>query len=125
MKNLQIFFIYILFFASYSFAIEEDKQLHFIIPFFIGYSTESIIHKRDFSETEKVLYSSGIALIPAIYKEISDEREENNNFDTEDLAYGALGAVTGSLLANYLNNHFFMVVEKKENIYAFQIGYCF
>lgn len=97
------------------FAADSNSIKHFGFSGIFGYAGETIIHDyQSLSQTEKVLYGTAIGSIPGLTKELTDKK-----FDNEDMAFNVLGALTGSLLSNYLNNNVFITMEhnstKKSN----------
>lgn len=66
---------------------ERDKQLHMGVSSVFGLVTGSTIDNK--------WAAFSIAMIPGLFKELSDETMPNNKFDIEDMAANAIGAAVG------------------------------
>lgn len=102
--------------SSSLFAADNNSYKHFGFSAIFGYASETYIHDKykTLNDYEKVGYSTAIATIPGLAKELTDTK-----FSHEDLAFDIAGAFAGSLLSNYLNNNVFVTIEhnslKKSN----------
>ena len=91
---------------DYSFS--SDKALHMGISFAIAGLTETILERNyDMTPQGLIFFSSLTAFSFGIAKETYDAHQSDNHFSSADLAYDALGAVSGSVVAYYINDTFF------------------
>lgn len=83
-------------------AADSNSIKHFGFSAVFGVASETILHKnyQQFDDIEKISYATAIASIPGLAKELSDDK-----FSNEDMAFNILGALSGAVFSNYLNNN--------------------
>lgn len=102
--------------AAPAFGLEPDKIAHFGTSAGYGLVTDTIVYHyvEHMGPVERMLTSSGLALVPGIAVEISDEFSKGNHFCYEDLLADALGAVTGSVAGELINGQFWISASGKQ-----------
>lgn len=92
-------------------AEDSNSAKHYGISAAFGFASETIIHKyySELNDFEKISYATVVGTLPGLAKEFNDDK-----FSNEDLAFDALGALTGAVLANYLNNNTSIFVSHSE-----------
>lgn len=105
-----------LLFAAPAVALEPDKVAHFggasvlaagIDTLFYHYSEKMGIGHR-------AAASAGLAVLPGLGIEISDEFSSGNYFSWSDLAADGLGAITGAVLGELVNGQFWISASGKQ-----------
>lgn len=83
-------------------AEDTNSAKHFGISAALGFGSELVIHKNfsSLSDFEKITYGTILGSTPGLIKELNDDK-----FSNEDLAFDIVGAFTGAVLSNYLNNN--------------------
>lgn len=105
---------------------ETQYDLHVGTSGLLGYATESVLHyKTEFSTSKRIVYSTAIASLPGLFKEIKDSREENNKFDNGDLVADIAGALLGSVIANAVNNKLKVNLSKDKQFTKISASYKF
>jgi len=99
-------------------AVDSNSAKHYGISAVFGFASETIIHKNftELNDFEKISYATVIGTLPGLAKEINDDK-----FSNEDLAFDALGALTGAVLSNYLNNNTSIFVSHSEENKSTQV----
>ncbi len=92
-------------------AEDSNSAKHYGISAAFGFASETVIHKyySELNDFEKISYATVVGTLPGLAKEFNDDK-----FSNEDLAFDALGALTGAVLANYLNNNTSIFVSHSE-----------
>ncbi len=92
-------------------AEDSNSAKHYGISAAFGFASETVIHKyySELNDFEKISYATVVGTLPGLAKEFNDDK-----FSNEDLAFDALGALTGEVLANYLNNNTSIFVSHSE-----------
>ena len=83
-------------------AADSNSIKHYGLSAVFGFVSETIIHKNfvQLDDIEKISYATVIGTIPGLVKELNDDK-----FSNEDLAFDVLGALSGAVFSNYLNNN--------------------
>jgi len=86
-------------------ATESEKYAyHFVISAGFGYLTENIIHNKYDTASKRIIYTTSIAMIPGLAKEVYDELDDGDtHFSEMDLLADAAGVFLGAYTANQLN----------------------
>jgi uncharacterized protein YfiM (DUF2279 family) len=77
-----------------------DKAEHLALSFLLagaGYSAVSLL--GDDPRPLRLAFSTSLALVPGVLKEIYDSGQPQNHFSGQDMTWDVIGAVTGSLAA--------------------------
>lgn len=92
-------------------AEDSNSAKHYGISAAFGFASETVIHKyfTELNDFEKISYATVVGTLPGLAKELHDEE-----FSNEDLAYDALGALTGAIFSNYLNNNSSIFISHSE-----------
>ena len=100
-------------------GVETDKKKHLGVSFAIGAATGIYMDKnyQDNTYSQNLLIGTSLAMIPGLLKEIYDDRQENNSFDTADLAYDLAGSLLGNIVGNYISESLFIDVKHKQIAY--------
>jgi len=83
--------------------IPRDKQLHFAAGTIAGATGYTYVWQKTKDKKKAMLAGIGTALLAGTVKELIDSTQNNNYFDTKDLAATALGGVTISVTINLFN----------------------
>jgi len=110
-----------------SFADNDDNvPLHMGLSTLFGALGETVLHANtDLGTTGRIVYGTIIGTVPGFAKEVIDSTHGDNYFDASTVAYDALGALIGSVIANYINNRIQVGVEKRKEGAIISIGYRF
>lgn len=94
-KILFLTLLFSLFASSLCLAETNDKAKHFAYSAAFGLIADTIaFHEiEQLDTTQRLLVSTGVALVPGIIKETVDDE-----FDMDDMLANAIGAAAGSLL---------------------------
>jgi hypothetical protein len=105
-----------LLFATPVLAIDADKVSHFGTS--TGYAlvagTVLYHYAEQMGPAERMLSSTGLALVPGVAWEIGDEFSKDNHFGWDDLLADGIGALTGSLVAELVNGQFWIAASGKQ-----------
>ena len=107
--------IFLLFLATSSlFSIGFDKTEHVQVSMALSYAGEALFDEYSHvSDTERVLYATGVTLAVGLGKEFYDQYDYGG-FSSKDLVADLAGAVSGALLSSYLDKSYFLVIEHKK-----------
>ena len=83
-------------------AADSNSIKHFGFSAIFGVASETILHKNypQFDDIETISYGTAIASLPGLAKELTDDE-----FSNEDMVFNVLGALSGAVFSNYLNNN--------------------
>jgi len=127
MKILRIIVIIILLFIPVeTFAGEADSNsvLHFGFSMVFGVMSETFLHNNfDMSAPPRIFYATVIGSIPGLAKEISDNSDDGGHFSGSDMAFDVVGAFTGSLISNYINNKVRVSVKHQSDGAVIRLSY--
>jgi len=102
--------------SALGFGFGPDKKAHFGTS--VGYGlvagTTVYHYAEQMGPTERMLTSSGLALVPGLAVEISDEFSKEHHFSWGDLTADALGAVTGAVAAELINGQLWISASGKQ-----------
>ncbi len=100
------------------YAEDSNSAKHYGISAAFGFASETIIHKNftPLNDLEKITYPTITGTLPGLAKEFNDDK-----FSNEDLAFDALGALTGAVFANYLNNNTSIFISHSEENKSTQV----
>lgn len=105
-------------------AADSNSIKHFGFSAIFGLASETILHKnyQQFDDIEKITYATAIASLPGLAKELSDTK-----FSNEDMVFNVLGALSGAVFSNYLNNNtnIFIAHNNEENSSQIKLAYKF
>ncbi|MGB1226981.1 MAG: hypothetical protein ACPG9K_03745 [Poseidonibacter sp.] len=105
-------------------AADSNSIKHFGFSAVFGLASETILHKnyQQFDDIEKISYATAIGSLPGLAKELTD-----NEFSNEDMAFNVLGALSGALFSNYLNNNtsIFIAHNNEEKSSQIKLAYKF
>lgn len=105
-------------------AADSNSAKHYGLSAVFGFGSETIIHKNftQLSDLEKISYATLIGSTPGLIKEMNDDE-----FSNEDMAFDVLGALSGALLSNYLNNNtsIFVSHDKEKEATKINLAYNF
>lgn len=110
MKKIKII-LTLLLLSNFLMAADRRTGYHVAISSLIGYTSETLIHHMNFSDTEKVIYASLPAITLGVVKEFTDE--EGSKID---MIANTVGSILGAYVANRLNNEYFFKVEHKSKL---------
>jgi putative lipoprotein len=103
MRYLGLLF-FLLLSVSSGFAV-DDKAQHFAISGVCGAGSETILHyKTEMGAIGRVSSATILGSLPGLVKEISDSRQEGNEFGGGDMAADMLGSFAGAMISNLLND---------------------
>ncbi|WP_257295139.1 hypothetical protein [Endozoicomonas sp. YOMI1] len=91
--------------AMTSSSIDKDKKQHFGVSIALGAASEFGLRQLDIANDSRwgrIALATGIGMVPGVLKEISDSRDEDNKFDTQDLVADALGSFAGAVLSDLI-----------------------
>ena len=94
-------------------AADSNSIKHFGFSAIFGVASETLLHKnyQQFDDIEKISYATAIASLPGLAKELTDD-----DFSNEDMVFNILGALSGAVFSNYLNNNTsIFIAHSKEN----------
>lgn len=99
-------------------AEDSNSAKHYGISAAFGFVSETVIHKNftTLNDFEKISYATITGTLPGLAKEFHDDK-----FSKEDLAFDALGALTGAIFANYLNNNTSIFIAHSEENKSTQV----
>ena len=95
--------------SSYGYEYDEKDVYHLVASGALGYLGETFIHRFNLSNTEKVVYGTIPGIAIGAYKEYVDDTVSNNN----DMILNVVGALAGSIAANFVNNRYSIRVERR------------
>ncbi len=97
-------------------AIDGDLMAHFGSSTAYGLLTGTVMYHcaEQTGPVERVLTSTGLALVPGLAWEIKDEFKRDNYFGWVDLLADGIGALTGSLVAELVNSQFWISASGKQ-----------
>jgi len=105
-------------------AADSNSIKHFGFSTIFGLASETILHKnyQEFDDIEMISYATAIGSLPGLAKELTD-----NEFSNEDMVFNVLGALTGAVFSNYLNNNtdIFIVHKSQEKSSQIKLAYKF
>ncbi len=105
-------------------AADSNSIKHFGFSAIFGVASETILHKnyQQFDDIEKISYATAIASLPGLAKELSDDK-----FSNEDMVFNVLGALSGAVFSNYLNNNtsIFIAHKRQDNSSQIKLAYKF
>jgi hypothetical protein len=105
-------------------AADSNSIKHFGLSAIFGVASETILHKnyQEFDDIEKISYATVIASLPGLAKELNDDE-----FSNEDMVFNVLGALSGAVFSNYLNNNtsIFVAHNKEEKSSQIKLAYKF
>jgi len=105
-------------------AADSNSIKHFGFSAMFGLASETILHKNytQFDDIEKISYATAIGSLPGLAKELTD-----NKFSNEDMVFNVLGALSGAVFSNYLNNNtsIFIAHNQKEESTEIKLAYKF
>lgn len=83
-------------------AADSNSIKHYGFSAIFGFASETFIHKNyiHLDDIEKISYSTILGSTPGLLKELTDDK-----FSNEDMAFNIVGALTGAVLSNYINNN--------------------
>ena len=112
--NFKICVIYltVLSAAAANAQIAKDKQLHFAAGSIAGSTGYTYVWQKTKDKKKATIAGIGTALLAGTVKEIIDSTQDNNNFDTKDLAATALGGITISVTINLFNKKKYVATNK-------------
>jgi len=110
-----------------SFADNDDNiPLHMGLSTVFGALGETVLHHNtNLGTTGRIVYGTIIGTVPGFAKEVIDSTHHDNYFDASSVAYDALAAFIGSVVANYVNNRIQVGIEKRREGAIISIGYRF
>tara|TARA_R110000851_G_scaffold147933_1_gene288008 strand:- start:23 stop:307 length:285 start_codon:yes stop_codon:yes gene_type:complete len=85
---------------------EKDKHLHFLSGVIVSQLTYSVVYIKTKNKKKAFLYSISSSVIVGILKELSDNRQPNNRFDSKDLLATTYGGITMGITLN-------LIIKKK------------
>jgi hypothetical protein len=119
MKILRITVIIILLFSpaeAFTDEVDSNSALHFGFSMVFGIMSETFLHYNvDMSAPPRIFYATVISSIPGLAKEVMDSSEDKGNFSSYDMAFNVTGALTGSLISNYMNDKFLVSMSSKQD----------
>lgn len=100
-------------------AADSNSVKHFGFSAIFGVASETILHKnyQQFDDIEKISYATVIGSLPGLAKELTDDK-----FSGEDMTFNFLGALSGAIFSNYLNNNTSVFVSHNKEKKAAQIN---
>ena len=105
-------------------AADSNSIKHFGFSAIFGLASETVLHKSypQFDDIEKISYATAIASLPGLAKELSDTK-----FSNEDMVFNVLGALSGAVFSNYLNNNtsIFVAHNNEEKSSQIKLAYKF
>ena len=105
-------------------AADSNSIKHFGFSAIFGVASETVLHKnyQQFDDIEKISYATAIASLPGLAKELTDDK-----FSNEDMVFNILGALSGAVFSNYLNNNtsIFIAYNKEEKSSQIKLAYKF
>ena len=122
------FILFLSSFFSYFQVVQADTNydLHLGASALFGYATESVLHyKTNISTNKRIVYSTAIASLPGLLKEIKDSHDRDNKFDNGDLIADITGALLGSIIANAVNNKLQINLSKDKDFTKVSARYAF
>jgi len=112
----KVIILALLLLATPALAIDADKVSHFGTS--AGYGlvigTATYHFAEQMGPFERLLTSTGLALVPGLAWEIRDEFLKNSHFGWDDLAVDALGALTGSVAAELINGQIWISASGRQ-----------
>jgi uncharacterized protein YfiM (DUF2279 family) len=116
LKKIHKIFLFeiLIFFHLCSFCLADDELPHFGISFIFGAASESYLHyKTNLENVEKIIYGTGLGIIPGLIKETLDGMEEDNHFSGTDMAADIAGALAGSVISNVINTAIEVDIDRR------------
>jgi len=105
-------------------AADSNSIKHFGFSAIFGLSSETVLHKNytQFDDIEKISYATVIGSLPGLAKELTDDK-----FSNEDMVFNVLGALSGAVFSNYLNNNtsIFIAHKNEEKSTHIKLAYKF
>ncbi|APW65341.1 MULTISPECIES: hypothetical protein [Arcobacteraceae] len=105
-------------------AADSNSIKHFGFSAIFGLASETILHKnyQQFDDIETISYATAIGSLPGLAKELTDDE-----FSNEDMVFNVLGALSGAVFSNYLNNNtsIFIAHNKEEKSSQVKLAYKF
>ena len=101
--NFKLCVLFVLFAFVSNAQIPEDKKLHFAAGTIAGSAGYTYVWQKTKDKKKAMLAGIGTALLAGTVKELLDSTQNNNYFDTKDLAATALGGITISVTINLFN----------------------
>ena len=105
-------------------AADSNSIKHFGFSAVFGIASETILHKNytQLDDIETISYATAIASLPGLAKELTDDK-----FSNEDMVFNVLGALSGAVFSNYLNNNtsLFVAHNKEEKSSQIKLAYKF
>ena len=105
-------------------AADSNSIKHFGFSAIFGLASETILHKnyQQFDDIETISYATAIGSIPGLAKELTDDK-----FSNEDMVFNVLGALSGAVFSNYLNNNtsIFIAHNSEEKSSQIKLAYKF
>lgn len=105
-------------------AADSNSIKHFGFSAIFGLTSETILHKnyQQFDDIETISYATVIGSLPGLAKELTDDK-----FSNEDMVFNVLGALSGAVFSNYLNNNtsIFIAHNKEEKSSQIKLAYKF
>ena len=92
--------------------IAKDKQLHFAAGSIAGSAGYTYVWQKTKDKKKATIAAISTALLAGTVKEIIDSTQDNNSFDTKDLAATALGGITISVTINLFNKKKYVATNK-------------
>ncbi|KAB7888281.1 MAG: hypothetical protein CL624_06945 [Arcobacter sp.] len=99
-------------------AADSNSIKHFGFSAIFGLASETVLHKdyQQFDDIEKISYATAIGSLPGLAKELTDDK-----FSNEDMVFNVLGALSGAVFSNYLNNNTSIFIAHKNEEKSSQI----
>jgi len=105
-------------------AADSNSVKHYGFSALFGYAGETILHKnfKSLDDVETISYGTLLGSLPGLAKELNDDK-----FSGEDMAFNFAGALSGTLLSNYINNNttIFVSHDKKNKATQVKLAYKF
>ena len=114
MRKLIILLLLLL--ATPAFATDPSLYPHYWTAAVSGIAADTVLYHyaEHMGPVERTFVSTGAALVPEIINEIIDEYRPHGHFGWDDVAAGTLGALSGSLVSELVNGHFWIAASGKQ-----------
>ena len=110
--NFKLCVLFVLFAFVSNAQIPRDKQLHFAAGAIASGAGYTYVWQKTKDNKKAFLAGIGTSILAGTLKELVDSTQDNNYFDTKDLAATTLGGITVSVTISIFNKKKYVGINK-------------